>query len=721
MSPYDRPDDHLIVLGGDGDPSQGEPPSRPARSSLLVAAAVAALFVGLIAFVLTPQDEAPTVVDPGDLSAPEEPAPSPSSSSAPEVVGESESIPQAAFGWQAVDLVGATFGITDIDHGPDGWLAVAEGVNGLVVHTSPDAVSWSGRSLPDVGGYAARAAVGDGLMVVAASGCPDFDGAPVAAMSVDGGSAWAPAPIEVAGGCVLITALEDVGGMLYAAGAVGDNVFGEGSTSARLWRLDGSTWVGLDSDTGSASQFNDVVAGANGEAWVLGYNSSGPAVWRVDDGRTVEVPVSLPEEVQGRVFLDVVDLGSRYLALMGARGPNTSGRHIVSSDDLIEWELVLDTNSDLVAIEAPGDGSLVGRRAEGGMLWALSGGAEVVLPGFYGSPVGERIGLPYIGALAAGRGVTVVGGGSESTATLLVRGVVGMPASRVAVPAGGSWEPVSTLDVAGAIPAGWPFLTLSDGEETFLVVPGQVLAVEDLGSGNVILKQALPDPTWAGVGPDGMWVTSATPTTGTRLYRYSSGGVWSSEQIPLVSVETIGQVDGRPIAFGFDAAGYTALRLEEGGEWVTHSDDLPGLHGVVAVENGFLARGQYSGAIASTDGLLWESVEGDLVGGWGGTVPYLTEGRPDVITLADRWPVLEEVELPLAYPLWVVRSGEDLWAADRSRMVVGNPTDGWSEIPLGVEHGIRGAVVPIPADVPTLAMMVEGEVSLLRWSRSTGS
>ena len=719
MSPHDRPDDHVIVLGGDGDPSQGEPPSGPARSSLLVLAAVAALFVGLIAFVLTPQDEAPTVVDPGDLSAPEEPVTAPSPRVAPIIGVDAEPTPQAAFGWQAVDLVGTSFGITDIDHGPDGWLAVAEGMNGLVVHTSPDAVSWTGRSLPDVGGYAALAAVGDGLMVVAASGCRDTDGTPVATVSVDGGATWTPAPIEAAGGCVVITALEDVGGMVYAAGAVGDNVFGEGSSSARLWRLDGFTWVGLDSDTGAASQFNDVVAGADGEAWVVGYSSSGPAVWRVDDGRTVEVAVSLPEEVQGRVFLDVVDLGYRYLALMGARGPNTSGRHIVSSDDLIEWELVLDTNSDLVAIEAPGDGSLLGRRAEGG-LWAFSAGGEVVLPGFYRAPLSERVSLPYIGAVAVAKSVVVVGGSAESTATLLVRGVVGEPASRAAVAPEGGWETIAAIDMADARAEGWPFLVLSDGDDTFLVVPGQGLAVEGLDSGEVSLEPALPDPTWAGVGPDGIWVFSAVPGS-TRLYRYSSDGVWSSQQIPLDVVETIGRVEGRPVAFGFDAAGYTALRQQEGGEWVTHSDDLAGLFGVVAVENGFLAWREQGGVVASTDAVLWEPVEGDLVGGWGGTVPYLTGDRPGIITLADRWPVLEDVELPAAYPQWVVRSGEDLWAADRLRMVIGNQSDGWTEIPLGLEHGIRGTVLPIPAEVPTLAMMVDGEVSVLRWSQSTGS
>jgi hypothetical protein len=720
MSPYDRPDDQVIVLGGDVDPSPGETPDRPARSPLLVLAAVAAVFVGLIAFVLTPQEEAPTVVDPGDLSAPEEPAPSPSPSSAPDAVFESESIPQAAFGWQAVDLVGASRGITDIDHGPDGWLAVAEGANGLVAHTSPDAVSWTGRSLPDVGGYAALAAVGDGLMAVVASGCPADQGAPLATVSTDGGSTWTPTPVEVAGVCVVITALEDMGGMVYAAGAVGDNAFGVGSTRPGLWRFDGSSWVVVDSDTGSGSQFNDVVVAADGEVWVLGYSVSGPAVWRVDDERAVEVPVTLPEGVEGRVFIDVVDLGYRYLALMGARGPNTSGRHIVASENLVDWELVLDTNSDLVDIEAPGDGSLLGRRAEGGRLWAFAAGGEVVLPGFYRAPLSERVSLPYIGAVAVAKSVVVVGGSAESTATLLVRGVVGEPASRAAVAPEGVWETVAAIDVADARAEGWPFLVLSGGDDTLLVAPGQVLAVEDLGSGNVILKQALPDPTWAGVGPDGIWVTSAVPGS-TRLYRYSSDGVWSSEQIPLTSVETIGRVAGRPVAFGWTAASYTALRQEEGGEWVTHSDDLAGLYGVVAVENGFLAWRERGGVVASADGLLWEPVEGDLQGGWGGTVPYLIGDRPGIVTPADRWPVLEDVELPSEYPQWVVRSGEDLWAADRLQMVVGNPSDGWTEIPLGLEHGIRGAVVPIPADVPTLAMMVEGEVSVLRWSDSSGS
>ncbi len=720
MSPYDRPDDQVIVLGGDPGPLPGEPPDRPARSPFLVLAAVAALFVGLIAFVLTPQDEAPTVVDPGDLSAPEEPATAPPPTSTPQAVFESEPIPQAAFGWQAVDLIGASWQITDIAHGPDGWLAVAEGANGLVVHTSPDAVSWTGRSLPHVGGYAALAAVGDGLMVVAASGCPDDDGAPVATVSEDGGTTWTPAPIDVPGGCVVITELEDVGGVMYATGAVGDNAFGAGPTRPGLWRLDGSLWVGLDSDTGPDSQFNDVAAGPDGEAWVLGYDASGPAVWRVDDGRVVEVTVMLPEGLEGRVFIDVVDLGYRYLGLMGARGPNTSGRHIVSSENLVDWELVLDTNSDLVAIEAPGDGSLLGRRSEGGRLWAFAAGGEVVLPGFYRAPLSERVSLPYIGSVAVARSVVVVGGSTESTATLLVRGVVGEPASRAAMAPDGVWETVAAIDMVDARAEGWPFLVLSDDDDTYLVTPGQVLAVEGLDSGEVGLEPALPDPTWAGVGPDGIWVVSAVPG-GSRLYRYSSDGVWASERIPLASVETIGRVAGRPIAFGWDATGFTALRQEEGGEWVTHSDDLPGLYGVVAVENGFLAWTEQGGVVASADGMVWESVDGDLVGGWGVTVPYLTGDRPGTITLVDGWPVLEEVEVPLTDPLWVVRSGEDLWVADRLRMVVGNPTDGWTEIPLGVEYGIRGAVVPIPAGVPTLAMIVEGEVSVLRWSDNGGS
>lgn len=382
-----------VVIVGDHEATETVE-ARPRRSSwTLVGLAAVVLGIGLVLARDPSTPEAPPVPPP-DLSAPAEPSP---------VGGVAvEPMPQMAYGWHRVDLPGESWQIPVVAHGPDGWMAVSQGPSSVVAHLSADATAWRSVELPGLAGGDAVAVVGKGILAVAASG---LDGAPSVVASDDGGVTWAATSLPAT-----VTALAHVDGRLIAAADPG------------LWVLDGTSWRSLPVGAGDTGHVTTIVAGRDGDAWALGSTDDGPAVWSVGDAAEL-VDISLPAGFEARSFIDVAVVGERYVALIGARGPNTSGRHFVVSDDLVTWRSGMTATSDLVDVAAPGDGSLLGRRALGGDLWSFTAGEEFLVSAMMGSPGGEDLSVAYIGSVAAARNITVVGGSSELAGVLLIRGV----------------------------------------------------------------------------------------------------------------------------------------------------------------------------------------------------------------------------------------------------------------------------------------------------------
>jgi hypothetical protein len=135
----------------------------------------------------------------------------------------------------------------------------------------------------------------------------------------------------------------------------------------------------------------------------------GPGVWTAVGDAVEQVEIPLPERFDVRSFLDVASTGPRYVALIGARGLNTSAGTwscqmtwsiggLGSMPPVTRWPSW-----------APGDGSLIGWRALAGQMLGtgrrIGGRAQRVR-----RPGGDRMRLPFIGAMATAGGVTVVGG-----------------------------------------------------------------------------------------------------------------------------------------------------------------------------------------------------------------------------------------------------------------------------------------------------------------------
>lgn len=384
-----------VVIVGDHDPTETIP-ARPRRSPLIPIGMVA-VAIGL-AVVVAQAPSAPDepVALPPDLSAPPEPS--------TESVGTAEPLPQMAYGWHRVELAGETWQVPSVTHGPDGWLAVSQGPSSVVAHVSADATSWRSVELPGLAGGDPVGVVGAGVVAVAGSGA---DGATAVVVSTDGGQTWAPTELPATS----VIALAHADGILVAAADSG------------LWILEGRSWRAVTVEAGDTAQVTTIVAGQDGSVWALGSTEDGPTVWRIGDDVASRVDVTLPAGFEARSFIDVALVGERYVALVGARGPKTSGRDLVVSDDLSTWRDGMTASSDLVDVAAPGDGSLLGRRALGGDLWSFTAGEEFLVSAMMGSPGGEDLSIAYIGSVAAAGNITVVGGSSELTGVLLIRGV----------------------------------------------------------------------------------------------------------------------------------------------------------------------------------------------------------------------------------------------------------------------------------------------------------
>jgi hypothetical protein len=703
-------DEHVIVLGADEEVAT--PPRRGrARSPLLVLIPVAVLFVALIGFVLAPQDQALIEVDPSDLPPPAEPDRITLEDAAPSPVTV-EGLPGLAFGWDRVDLVGTVWGVTAAEGDDGGWLIVTDGPNGPMAHVSTDGVSWR-ASTPGLDGVDLRAAVdGQSLAISARS---QTGGPATVVLSDDGGSSWVATSLPEEAS--VIRWMEFVDGRLYAVGGLLADGVDPRSRPALpgMWQLQDEGWAPILVDTNQEARLNAIIEGREGEVWVLGASVDGPSAWTVEGEALQRMPISIGDDHLGRAFIDVVLVGTHHMALVGADGLRTSGRDLVISDDLLIWDDALQAGSDLVDIESAGDGSLLARRAQGGQLWAFAEGREVLVDSFHEAPGAEGESMPYIGALAAGGGVSLLAGSIDGGPALLVRGVIGSPVSQPVEIAGDGWASISTIDVVSGDLFDGPVGSFATSSGAFVAAAQQIFEVVDPDSETPQLVASLPNPATVGVGPGGLWASGGSAVT-TRLYTNGRDGVWASEEIPLAAVQAVTEIDGETFAFGWTGDGFAAVRHTAAGEWLPASAELDGIDGMAGIVDGLLAVTSAGGVVASADGSSWEQVGRGRVFGVPGTVPFLIGEQATTLTLLDSWPQVESVEIPDPEPIWVVRSGEDLWVAHPNRLFVGNPDDGWARIPLGLEHGIEGVPLPvIGSPIPQLVVLGDGQLRLVRW------
>lgn len=704
-------DDRVIILGGDETEAEVAAPRR--RSPLLFLLPVVGLFVALIAFVATPQDEAPTTVDPSDLLAPAEPSAATPASTPTEPVPTSV-VAAESVGWQTLVPVGDAWAISSVEHGPAGWLATAIG-RSVIAHTSLDGVAWRASTIPGFTGFNAVAAVGDQRMVVAVSPWDDDPDSGGVAVSDDGGITWS---VERFYETALVLDVAISGDSVLVVGETGTEGFQWTSPgTAALWVLDDMGLRRVDVETSDRSRIAAIVDSPEGEVVLFGGDDDGPAAWRESrDGTWFPVPLQTPDRPGSGAFKSVIPTADGYMALISSTG-SESGRRLWRSSDLSTWEPLAESVATLIGISSDGAGGAVGVAEGGSVIWTIDGsGSQAVIGPFMGPE--RRIPVGLILDVEIVPGIMVAAVEADGAPSLLVQ-TPAEPTSVIARSLEPYWERVATLDVPGASPFGWPFQSFQSEAAAFLAVPGRVVELSDLDSDAPRMTPSLSGPTYAGSGPLGAWVSAASGSSST-LYIYGSDGVWSSERIPVQQVEAVGLVGDTPVAFGWGLSTYVRLERDPDGEWVESAQQPEtSVTGAAATDVGFVAQSGGGGTVASTDGVVWKAIEGQLNSAWSGGLPFLTYADDaSRIGVLDRWPTVETLVLPdgFGYPSSVHRDGEDFWVLGAEGLLVGS-SDAWTEYPLTLEHGIDGMVFPVVAGRPTLAAVGFGEVHLLQVRR----
>jgi hypothetical protein len=686
------------------------------RPPWLALPVVAALMVGMVAFVLTQDNTVAPGASPQDLAAPDEPpqavAPTPVSAIP---------VPDLAVGWRTVDLVGGGWSLSGIDHGPSGWLAVADGVP-FVVHTSENASLWEARTLPEMSGSDPQAAVGDGIMaVVASTPAMEWVGARSGAVSRDGGTTWFLAALDDRFTSIVDTTI--IGSDVYAFGSAGEM---EGTSelmagTAVVWRLEGERWVALDAGGTAPSFVTAVVAGPGGDVRAFGSSGRVPTSWVVGETALERVQLDLPPDSVAISFLDVeVDSSDGFVALANSVFQGF-GDTVWRSDDLVSWQ-VLHDGRQVTDLTVAGPTTLIGTTGTADQFWQLEDGAEISVQNGYPDVVTGWEAIENVGEIEVGGGLIVMVGWDEmGVARMAVRGV--RPFNPVSLPAWTNpaelrWRQVAAVDDAGL---GEPFLipTVVSQDGSFVAGSNQIWRVDEVEGNEPLLARALPGVSNLGLSPTGVWAVTDQSGIGALLRTLSPDGSWDSVPVPMGWIDTVGEVDSVPVALGWSLDGQPAVaRPDAAGVWAMETmTSEPHAVGAVAVPGGFFA---WSGntpetVVFSTDAVTWEEVDGRLSGGWGGTVPFLYDvGSSSIVRLVDRWPDVEEVQLPTDAPLAIQRSGESLWVQSPGTLWVRDGDGSWQSIPTGFEHGVGDGSVMVPGGEPTLAVLDDGQLRLLR-------
>ncbi|MGF1665149.1 MAG: hypothetical protein ACFCVC_02640 [Acidimicrobiia bacterium] len=705
-------DDHVIVLGGDDlAPPDPVPPRRPLVVLLLL---VVALLVGVIAFVLSPRTGTPTVADPTGLEAPPEPPRAFVESTA---VTAPADVPELALGWRPVTMAGPGWSVSDIAHGPAGWLAVSAG-SPVIVHTSTNAVLWEAASLVEVAGSDPQVAVGEGVMALAAVG--DLDNAVFAAISGDGGETWVETLVDRRPAVVHGVAV--VGSVVYAFGEVlepTDPTWGEGTPV--VWRHDHQGWVVMEDLAAGGGAVTGVLQSGDGPVRAFGQIDGLAASWVVGD-ELEPVPVEVPPGLGW--FVEVgPDGGVGYFAVAGTSVTGV-GTSVWWSEDLVSWE-------------APGSGRPL-REAivHAGRVLAIHGDqvglvsvgldAQSFISNRYpGAETGwEEFG--YVAALATD-GETMVLGGIDDAGrpAIAVRGTTVQPTS-LPVVADFIWSVVAGTEAAFPDPHNPPVIVTS-GDRTFVLASGQVLEVEGLDSASPTIEPAVigGDPIRAGrlgrVG-DVVWAFDGDRR---QLFTLDAGGGWAVSAMPLSWVDIVFDDGSGLVALGWLDVDIELARTRPDGSWMIDEVVEGKVWPAAAIDGAvFGVSEDGSGvdtAVVSTDGVEWQPVGIDgssnwPLGGIGGILFLRDASDPFAVWLLDRWPEVERVVLPTHSPRTIQRFEDQLWVLSPGALWIRCADSSWEELPTGIQHGVTAPPAVIPGDRPTLVASFGDGVQLLRLS-----
>ncbi len=713
-------DDHVIVLGGDDVAPSDTSGSR--RSPLPILLVVGALFVGLIAFVLAPDDEGPTAVEPAGLEAPPEP---PRAFVEATPATAPADVPELAVGWKPASMVGAGWYVSDVAHGPSGWLAASAGTP-VIVHTSDNAVLWEAASLVDTDGTVPQVAVGDGVMAVTTMG---RNGAVLAAVSLDGGETWAETVVDPRP--AVVHGVEAIGSAAYVFGEVlkpTDPTWGEGTPV--VWRHDDQGWAAIEDLAAGGGAVTGVLQTSDGSVRAFGQRGEIAASWGVGDALepvAVEVPPALGW------FVEVgADGGDGYFAVAGSSLSGT-GNSVWWSEDLLSWETPGSGSPLREAIVV--DGQVVGVRDDQvGLVSEGSDGRSFVSNRYQDVATGWEQ-FVYVAALATD-GETVVMGGLDDAdrPAIAVRGTTVQPTSLPVVTeaawsvvAGSAWAVEPGADEVSLDPFNRPVVVTSGGDRTFVLASGGVWEVAVMDPAGPPIEPVLIDgePIRAGglgrVG-DVVWAFEGDFS---RLLTLGADGTWTASPMPLSWVELVFDDGSGLVAVGRRGGGPALARRGPDGEWVVEDAAGEAVWPAAVVDGGIFGVVEDAGGavstVVSTDGVEWEPVDLDgssdwQVGGIGG-VPFLSDATdPSTVWLLDRWPAVERVVLPTHSPRTIQRFEDELWVLSPGALWIRGADASWEELPTGVQHGVMATPGVIPGETPTLVVPFGESVQLVRLS-----
>jgi hypothetical protein len=580
--------------------------------------------------------------------------------------------------WSRLTLTDEPAGPPAVTHGEAGWLVVMGGPRPMI-GVSGDGRAWEVSSLPAGASYRPQALISGERMIVTFSSAHPGE---IASgwVSNDRGRTWQPA--DLPDDRVVVTALAEAAGAVYATGTVLAPGADYPGGSGAVWRLDGRSWRRLVEPDG-------VVAGVverEGEAFVVGGDPAG--MWRIAGDRLVAEQGAAGS---WEVLSVAPDPAGGWKAMVGVRGLWVS---LVHSDDLVGWSDVPDSTmtwSDQ-RLERVADSLVVLSAAHRPLLL---------------EPERVVVGTPYGTAftdLAVAEGVAVgVGSAPSGRSGLWVAGVAD-PVVRPRPVGAAGWVEVAATPVAGSPgpPAAFP------------TVDGFVV-------------QAAPG--LVGYTPDGVVVTSGS--TRAPILRAGSGEWFLAENGRL-------REPGVVSAF-FDATIEPWAVTRTGDEWLVvglgGSQVWSGREGswaeipagapsplieAVGVRGGIVGRAESGEVWFTSDGRRWDPVEGapawpaadsDLymvLGGGGRGMTRIGFGAP--------WPEMVELEVPAppGFGLYLHR-GQVRVMAGNEVLVSANRGATWERVPFGVEDGVAGRVTLLPTDQLMAAAVHDGRVTILRY------
>lgn len=217
---------------------------------------------------------------------------------------------------------------------------------------------------------------------------------------------------------------------------------------------------------------------------------------------------------------------------------------------------------------------------------------------------------------------------------------------------------------------------------------------------------------------------------GPTLWWSDDNLVWTEQALPWDGTVRAAAVDGdllTLIGIETDEQSFSyVVATRRGDGWLVRtSADVPDSH-LVSIPGGFIGRGQSTdgsgsgiGYLFSSDGLEWtfQSERAAGISRTAGIVPsfVIDEGDDVRLQIADDPRQIDPPAWPIS-GLWV--EGDVIWIQTPDAAWSSMDGDSWEEFPIeGVDRGYS-VLLPV-GDVPRIATVHDGTVSLLRWDPGT--